>query len=580
MNKKEKSGITYVLSLAGKNRLLLYASAPFAALSGLCAIVPYVMVYRTFLCLFSEGMDMTETLRYGIIAAIAIVLKFLFQIVSLSFSHIGAFNTLYAVRREISRHISRLGLGFFTGNTTGEIKKVIIEDVERLEKFLAHQIPDIVSAIVVPLAVFGYMLSLSIPMALCILSPVIIGFILQGAAMAITGNQMPEYHRLLGKLNSAIMQFINGMPVMKTFNLTAKSYRDYAGTITEYNAFWKRCTRDQAYTFGVFLALVESGILFSLPLGGFLFLQNKLSLSLFLFFMIMSLVFLSCLLNLFGFAVIFTQVATGGDRIKTIMDEKRLGEGTANIEGGGSVSFEDVSFSYEKTVALKNVNMEIPAGKLTAFVGPSGAGKTTAAQLILRFWELSEGRIRIGSTDIAAMKTECLMDTVSFVFQETFMLNDTIYQNIAIGGKQTSEAEVERAARAAYIHDFIVSLPEGYNTLLGEGGVKLSGGERQRICIARAILKNAPIIIFDEATSYTDIENEYKIQKALENLLNGKTVIMIAHRLHTIVGADLICVFDRGNIAEAGTHGELLERGGFYRHMWEAYGGTKEEEAV
>jgi ATP-binding cassette subfamily B protein len=580
MNKKEKSGITYVLSLAGKNRLLLYASAPFAALSGLCAIMPYVMVYRTFLCLFSEGMDMAETLRYGIIAAIAIVLKFLFQIVSLSFSHIGAFNTLYAVRREISRHISRLGLGFFTGNTTGEIKKVIIEDVERLEKFLAHQIPDIVSAIVVPLAVFGYMLSLSIPMALCILSPVIIGFILQGAAMAITGNQMPEYHRLLGKLNSAIMQFINGMPVMKTFNLTAKSYRDYAGTITEYNAFWKRCTRDQAYTFGVFLALVESGILFSLPLGGFLFLQNKLSLSLFLFFMIMSLVFLSCLLNLFGFAVIFTQVATGGDRIKTIMDEKRLGEGTANIEGGGSVSFEDVSFSYEKTAALKNINMEIPAGKLTAFVGPSGAGKTTAAQLILRFWELSGGRIRIGSTDIAAMKTECLMDTVSFVFQETFMLNDTIYRNIAIGGKQASEAEVERAARAAYIHDFIVSLPEGYNTLLGEGGVKLSGGERQRICIARAILKNAPIIIFDEATSYTDIENEYRIQKALENLLKGKTVIMIAHRLHTIVGADLICVFDRGNIAEAGTHGELLGRGGFYRHMWEAYGGTKEEEAV
>jgi ATP-binding cassette subfamily B protein len=579
MNKKEKSGITYVLSLAGKNRLLLYASAPFAVLSGLCAIVPYMMVYQTFLCLFNGNRNLGEALRYGIIAASAIVLKFLFHVVSLSFSHIGAFNTLYSVRREISRHISKLGLGFFTGNTMGEIKKVVIEDVERLENFLAHQIPDIVSAVVIPLAVFGYMLSLSVPMALCILSPVIIGLALQFTAMAITGDQMKEYQRILGKLNSAIMQFINGMPVMKIFNLTAKSYRDYSDTIIEYNAFWKRCTRQQAYTFGIFLALVESGILFSMPLGGFLFLQNKLSLSLFLFFMIMSLVFLSYLPNLFNFAVIFTQISTGSDRIKAIMDEKGLPGGTGRIgrEEAPDISFEDVSFSYGKIPVLKKLCLKIPAGKITAFVGASGAGKTTAAQLIPRFWEPEGGRIRIGTADIAGLETENLMDTVSFVFQETFMLNDTIYRNIAIGGKGVSETEVERAAGAAFIHEFILSLPEGYNTRLGEGGVKLSGGERQRICIARAILKNAPVIIFDEATSYTDIENEYKIQRALDNLLQGKTVIMIAHRLHTIVGADHICVFEQGEIAEAGTHRELLERGGLYRHMWEAYGRTKEE---
>jgi ATP-binding cassette subfamily B protein len=352
--------------------------------------------------------------------------------------------------------------------------------------------------------------------------------------------------------------------------------------VAEYNAFWKRCTRQQAYTFGIFLALVESGILFSMPLGGFLFLQNKLSLSLFLFFMIMSLVFLSYLPNLFNFAVVFTQIATGGDRIKAIMDERELPEGTAEIDRAEAhrISFEDVVFSYGKTAVLKKVNLEIPAGKLTAFVGASGAGKTTAAQLIPRFWELTSGRICIGGADIAALKTENLMDAVSFVFQETFMLNDTIRRNIAIGGKQVSEADVKQAARAAFIHDFIVSLPEGYDTRLGEGGVKLSGGERQRICIARAILKNAPVIIFDEATSYTDIENEYKIQRALENLLRGKTVIMIAHRLHTIVEADRICVFDRGEIAETGTHAELLERGGLYRRMWEAYGRTKEEVVV
>jgi ATP-binding cassette subfamily B protein len=254
------------------------------------------------------------------------------------------------------------------------------------------------------------------------------------------------------------------------------------------------------------------------------------------------------------------------------MDEKELyvavpgDKGTAAINRGTApaVSFEGVDFSYGKTTVLKNINLEISAGKLTAFVGASGAGKTTAAQLIPRFWELNRGRILIGGADIGAVKTENLMDAVSFVFQETFMLNDTIYRNIAIGGKAVSQADVEGAAKAAFIHDFIVSLPEGYNTRLGEGGVKLSGGERQRICIARAILKDAPLIIFDEATSYTDIEIEYKIQRALENLLKGKTVIMIAHRLHTIVGADRICVFGRGEIAEQGTHGELLKQRGLY----------------
>jgi ATP-binding cassette subfamily B protein len=304
--------------------------------------------------------------------------------------------------------------------------------------------------------------------------------------------------------------------------------------------------------------------------------------------MIMSMVFLSCLANLYNFAVIFAQVASGSDRVKTIMDEKPLSAGTAEIgvDKAPALRFEDVVFSYgknvsgEKTVVLKNINLTIPAGKLTAFVGPSGAGKTTAAQLVPRFWELTGGHICLGDTDIAAAKTESLMNAISFVFQETFMLNGTIYRNIAIGGKKVTAEEVERAARAAFIHGFIAALPGGYQTRLGEGGVKLSGGERQRICITRAILKNAPLIIFDEATSYADVENEYKIQRALGNLLKDKTVIMIAHRLHTIAGADQICVFNRGEVAEAGTHKELLERGGLYRRMREAYTRTKEEDAV
>lgn len=573
MDTKKKTGMAYLLELAGKYKLHLALSAFFGVLSALCSFIPYVMVYRTLLFLFDSAADVSAALRYGIIAAVAIVGRFVFSIISGTFSHLGAFNTLYNVREQISRHIATVNLGFFTSHTSGEIKKVIIEDVERIEKFLAHQIPDITSALCVPIIVFIYLLTVNVPMALCLLAPVVLGLVIQGIATVATGRQMPEYHRLQGKLNSTIMQFINGMPVMKTYNMTAESYKEYSDTVTEYNSFWKRCTRDQGYTYGVFVALVESGILFALPVGGLLYFGGSLAVQDYLFFMIMSMVFLSSLLNLMNLSMMFSQIMSGMSRIQDIMDLPRTTEGASVMEKAQehSVSFEHVTFRYDKADVLKDVNLILPSGSLTAFVGASGAGKTTAAQLIPKFWEVTEGAVKIDGKSITELKTENLMDLVSFVFQETFMLSDTIYQNIAIGSNTATREQVETAAKAAQIHAFIMSLPNGYDTKLGEGGVKLSGGERQRVCIARAILKDAPVIVFDEATSYTDIENEHKIQLALQNLLKGKTTIMIAHRLHTIVGADQICVFHQGEVEETGTHQELLAANGRYARMWAAY---------
>lgn len=391
--------------------------------------------------------------------------------------------------------------------------------------------------------------------------------------MAITGKQMPTYHRLLEKLNTAIMQFINGMPVMKAYNMTAESYRDYADTVEEYNAFWKRCTKSQGYTYGLFVALVESGILFALPLGGLLYFRGALPMQDYLYFMVMSMVFLSGLLNLMNFAMMFSQIMSGVGRIQTIMDLPCTTEGIQTLDRAQpyGVSFEDVTFRYDKIDVLKNITLSLPAGSLTAFVGASGAGKTTAAQLIPKFWEVAEGSICIGGKNILELKNDNLMDLVSFVFQETFTLHDSIYENIAIGNKEATPQQVEAAAKAAQIHDFIMSLPNGYKTKLGEDGVKLSGGEKQRICIARAILKDSPIIIFDEATSFADLENEHKIQLALSHLLKGKTTIMIAHRLHTITGADQICVFHEGRLLEKGKHDELVSKGGRYADMWRSY---------
>lgn len=415
MDVKKKSGISYLLELAGKYRLHLALSAVFGVLSALCSFVPYIMVYQTLLFLFEGNADTGLALRYGIIAASAIVGKFVFSIISGTFSHLGAFNTLYNVRTRISRHIAKVNLGFFTNHTSGEIKKVIIEDVERIENFLAHQIPDITSALCVPVIVFIYLLTVNVPMAFCLLAPVIIGLVIQGIAMAVTGKQMSAYHRLLGKLNSAIMQFINGMPVMKTYNMTAESYSEYSDTVTEYNTFWKQSTRDQGYTYGVFVALVESGILFALPVGGFLYFSGSLLIQEYLFFMVMSMVFLSSLLNLMNLAMMFNQIMSGMSRIQTIMDLPCTTEGKATLEKGQehSVSFEHVTFRYDKIDVLHDVNLTLPAGSLTAFVGASGAGKTTAAQLIPKFWKAAEGAVKIDGINITQIKTENLMELVS-----------------------------------------------------------------------------------------------------------------------------------------------------------------------
>lgn len=586
--RKEKSPVqpqtvkmSYLFELAGSKKTDLYIAILFSILSGLCTFVPYLMVFRTVLFLFDGNGNSAEAMRYGLIAAAFILLRFVFQAISVSLTHYGAYSALYAVRKRICGHIGEVNLGFFTDNSTGEIKKVLMEDVERLEQFLAHQIPDITVAIVVPLAVFVYLLTVSIPMALILIVPIILTLVLQSIMMALVTPKMQKFAVVQGQLNSALLQFVNGMPVMKAYNLTANSYKAYSGAGEEFNVLWKQISRVAAPISAVCKVLIESGIGFTLPTGGLLYLTGHLDLSSYVFFVIMSIVFLSSYNNLMNFAQIFSQISAGLGRIKAIMDIPVIPAGKdtfASKQDCPNVTFSHVSFAYQETEVLHDICLELPKGSLTAFVGASGAGKSTAAQLIPRFWDVTSGSILIGGHDVKDLQTNNLMDTVSFVFQDAFMLDDTIYQNIAIGKDNCTRQEVEEAAKAAQIHSFIQSLPNGYDTHLGAAGVKLSGGEKQRICIARAILKDAPIIVFDEATSFTDIENEHKIQLALGNLLKGKTTIMIAHRLHTIVNANNICVFQNGRIVEIGRHSDLLQKNGVYAEMWRVY--TQQEKEV
>lgn len=572
--KKQPVKSSYLFQLVdNRQKLSLYLAVFCSVVSGFLAFIPYIMVFKTILIIFEKNSNIDVALTYGVIAVIAIILKFIFQGFSMILTHVGAYNLLYLVRKRMCKHLGKIELGYFTDNSTGEIKKVLMEDVERLEKFFAHQIPDITVAICVPITVLCYMLYLNLFMGLIMLIPIVVTFIIQFIELAIANPVMKEASTIIGSMNSGIMQYVNGMAVMKAYNMTADSYDTYAKSISGYNTLWKRLSKILAPMSAVSKVVIESGIFFTLPIGGLLYLKGNLELEAYIFFIIMSIVFLSSYNNLLNFAQIFSQISSGLEQIKKLMDipEQKSGKQELSATQQHTIQFENVSFAYEKKEVLKNINLTIPNGSFTAFVGASGAGKTTIAQLIPRFWDISKGNIRIDGKEVKDISVNNLMDMISFVFQDAFMLNDTVYQNIAIGKSNCTSEDVERAAKSAQIHDFILSLPNGYETILGETGIKLSGGERQRICIARAILKDAPIIIFDEATSFTDVENEHKIQLALEELLKGKTTIMIAHRLHTIIQADCICVFEQGELKEKGTHIELLEKQGLYAKMWNTY---------
>ena len=575
-NKKEKVGMKYLLSLADKeNKRKIYISIGMSVLSGLVSFVPFIAIFKCVASMFNKSNDYKEMFTWGIIALVSIVLRFLFQGISLSLSHVGAYDVLYSVRKRLCNHIGKINLGFFTDNSIGEIKRVLMEDVERLEIFLAHQLPDIVSAIVVPVTVLIFLFTVNVPMTLMMIVPIILTFCLQALEMLVAKDVIAEIPNIVGRLNSGIMQFISGMTVMKTYNLTADSYKSFSDAVISYDEIWEDTAKKIAPIGGVLKCVIESGVLFTMPLGGYLYLKGHLGLEDYIFFMVMGIVFLSSFNNILNFAQIFSQISSGIERVRDVMaiDETEGGRVEITNQKGLVIEFKGVDFSYKDTEkkVLEDISVVLPKGKLTAFVGESGAGKSTAAQLIPRFWDVSKGNIYIEGTDIRDISVKNLMDNMSFVFQEAFVLNDTVYANIVIGKDDATKEEVYAAAKAAQIHDFIMSLPDGYATKMGTEGVKFSGGERQRLCIARAILKDAPIVVFDEATSFTDGENEHKIQLALNKLLEGKTTIMVAHRLHTIMDAAKICVFKEGRIVEEGTHQTLLEKNGEYARLWTRY---------
>ncbi len=572
------NNLKFLLKLSGQHKIKLIIAALFSIISTTLSAIPYILVYRIILELFNDKIDYRNIQSLVFKAIFFIILGVAARILSGIFSHISAFNILYKIRIDLIEHMSGLNMGFFKKSMTGKLKKIINEDVEKLENFIAHQIPDLSSAFVTPLIFFGIMLYFNWKLSLVLFIPVILGILAQSGMFKNYMGKVDHFYKLVAKLNSTIMEYINAMNVMKAFNLTAKSFKDYRDNTQEYADYWVELTELAVPYYSAFLCLVDTGMLFIIPIGGIMLLNSRITVPVYILFLLMSTIFLNSLKSLFELSQNLSFLLKGMEKIIEIFDEKEQTSGNIEFPQNFSqgLKYENITFAYNKAKVINDFTLNIKAGTTTALVGPSGSGKTTIGLLAGRFWDTDEGKITIDGINIKDISYESLMDNVSFVFQHTFMLHDTIYENILMGKNYTRD-EVENAAKKAQIHDFIMSLPDKYETKIGEGGIKLSGGEKQRISIARAILKNTPIVILDEVTSYSDIENEAKIQSALKTLLKGKTALIIAHRLYTIKNADNIVFMNKGKIMEQGTHDELLKNRADYWHLWSLYNEEKQE---
>ena len=583
---KRKTGLARLIEIAGTKRRLLIGAMLLAVITAIVQFVPIIAVYNILIELAEHALDpsLIDKAYIWLWSYIALGAFFAFGVLtfaSLMLSHIAAFNILYEIRMQLVQKMVRLPLGFFSRRASGELKKIMSDDVERIELFIAHHIPDIVTALLFPLILVSYMFAVDWRLAIVVLAVLAMAFYVMGRMY--TGKKIREvskrYVETLGRMNASIVEYIRGIQVVKTFTESTNAYRKLNDDIKEYRKFANEVNVQYQPTYVGFLTILSSALLFIIPVAVWLFVGSAsyaTFVPVLLMFLFFGVAVFFPVLKLLWIGSFLNQNNMGVQKIDDILYMDEIEEpDIPRHPKDASVEFRNVSFAYDTTPILKAISFISHPGTITALVGPSGAGKSTVAMLAARFWDVQSGEILIGGVPVKEIPTSVLMDNVAFVFQDNMLFFDTIEENIRMGNKTATFEEVARAACAAQCHEFIESLPNGYQTLVGEGGIYLSGGEAQRIALARAILKDSPIILLDEATAFADPENEGKILEAFSHLIKGKTVLVIAHRLSTITNADRILYVDKGVIAEQGTHEQLLALKGEYARMWETYNRAK-----
>jgi len=567
-----------LLQIAGQRKGLLFTSCILAVLHSVLSLVPYALVFYIIKELTKRVPDFSLTYSYVSYAIGAILISMLAFFLSGVLSHIAAFNILYGLRKTLTNKVGVLPMGYLSHRNSGAFKKIISDDVERIETFVAHQIPDFVKAAALPLLTISYLFKEDWRLALISCLPLVVLALIMPLMLGKKNQHLTEkYHHSLEELSSGIVEYVRAMPVMKIFQQSAETFEKYGKKVYTFHRFVSDWIRHSSAPFAIFMSFASNAMLPVLALGLYLYFRQGVSLPTLLLFLILGTGYMRPLFVMSNMVMQLQLIEQGVQQIDAILTQPILPEGkTSEQPQNHDICFDQVSFAYEADrYVLEDISFTAKEGTITALVGPSGAGKSTVGQLLSRFWDVTKGRITIGGIDIREFPTEVLMRQVSFVFQESFMFQQTMYENIRMGMDKTKD-EVIAAAKAAQLHDFIMSLSQGYETRFGQSGVHLSGGEQQRFQLARAILKDAPILVLDEATAFADPENEHKIQEAFAQLIRGKTVLVIAHRLSTITTADQIIVFEKGHINSVGTHNELLEHSPLYKRMWDAHNRAKE----
>ena len=576
---KKQSDLSRLMGYAGNYRYFTYASWVLSAVSALVALVPFVYIWKILRDVLNAAPDYAQAVNiphYGWMAVLFVVLAYLIYIAALMCSHLSAFRVATNLRLEVSEHLATLPLGFTETFGSGKLRKIIHESTGAAETFLAHQLPDKYNAMATPIGLLVLLLVFDWRLGLLSLVPVALGFVIMSA---MTGRRMADkmrqYGNALESMSNEAVEYVRGIPVVKTFGQSVFSFKKFKATIDEYEKWVIAYTKELRMPMMLYTAAIN-GVFAFLIVGGLLFTRNGVTsefLLNLLFYIIITPVISLTLTRIMYMSENELVVADALARVDSVLDAEPVPENDhPRHPKDASVSLKDVHFSYDgKTDVIKGVSLKIQPGQMVAFVGPSGGGKSTLANLICRFFDVQSGSVRVGGADVRDIPKEELMDTISFVFQNSRLLKGSILDNVRLGRAQATEAEVLAALKAAQCMDIVEKFPEGIHTVIGTKGVYLSGGEQQRIAIARAMLKNAPILLLDEATAFADPDNEAKVQAAFAQLAKGKTVLMIAHRLSTVANADCIYVVQDGQIVESGTKDELCAQNGLFARMWQDY---------